>query len=317
MQMVGRARLKPALRSSLMIQLSQPMISLPLLVPRLPLSRDQLMMLMMAINLLFLSLDTWLAHQESGTIVAREWIPVFFGLGAGLLLLFAGLVALRNRPLASGIATVTLLASIGVGVLGAYFHVMRAALPAAPIGQRLTLDLLIWAPPALGPLAFAMVGVLGISAAWAEDPPGSGRLHIFGHQFLNLPYSKTRAYFFIVSMGMVAALVSSALDHARTGYTEWSVWFATAVGIFGMVTAVVMGAIDRPSRLDLYTHIVAMLLLVIAGPIGTWFHVQADLATGNVFVAERFLRGAPFLAPLLYSNMGLLGLIALVESKNP
>ncbi len=297
-----------------MAQLSQPMSALPIRAPRLPLTRDQLMMLMMAVNQLFLSLDTWLAHQESGTIVVREWIPILFGLGAGLLLLFSGLIAIRNRPLASLVATITLLTSVGVGVLGAYFHVARAALPAAPLGQRLTLDLLIWAPPALGPLAFAMVGVLGISAAWAEDPPDSGRLRIFGSQHLQLPYSKTRAYFFIVGMGMVAALVSSVLDHARTGYDDWSVWFATTVGIFGMVTAIVMGAIDRPSRLDVYTYIVAMLLLIIAGPIGAWFHVQADLATGNVFVLERFLRGAPFLAPLLYSNMGMLGLIALLDS---
>ena len=296
-----------------MAQLSQPLPSIPFRIPRLPLSRDQLMMLMMAVNLLFLGLDTWLAHQESGTIVAREWIPIVFGFGAGLLLLLAGLLVTRNRPLASGIATVTLLASIAVGVLGAYFHIARAALPAAPLGQRLTLDLLIWAPPALGPLAFAMVGVLGISAAWVEEPSDSGQLRIFGDRHFHLPYSKTRAYFFIVGMGMVAALVSSVLDHARTSYVDWSVWFATTVGVFGMVTAVVMGAINRPSRLDVYTYIGAMLLLVIAGPIGAWFHVQADLATGNVIVLERFLRGAPFLAPLLYTNMGLLGLIALLD----
>jgi len=304
-----------------MAQMSQPISSvsqsafptLPFRIPWLPLSRDQLMMLMMAVNLLFLALDTWLAHQESGNIVMRERIPIIFGVIAGSLLLFAGLIAVRNRPAASVIATITLVASIGVGVLGAYYHIMRAALPAAPIGQRLTLDLLIWAPPALGPMAFAMVGVLGISAAWAETPRDSGTLHLWGDRYLHLPYSKTRAYFFIVGMGMVAALVSSALDHARTGYVDWSVWFATAVGIFGMVTAIVMGSIERPSWLDLYTYIIAMLLLVVAGPIGAWFHIQADLATGNAIVLERFLRGAPLLAPLLYTNMGLLGLIALVD----
>ncbi len=296
-----------------MAQLTQSEPSIPFRIPRLPLTRDQLMMLMMAVNLLFLALDTWLAHQESGNIVMRERIPIIFGIVAGLLLLFAGLIALNNRSMASGIATAVLIASIGVGVLGAYYHIARAALPSAPLGQRLTLDLLIWAPPALGPLAFALVGVLGISAAWAEEPPDSGRLHIFSKRFLHLPYSKTRAYFFIVGMGMVAALVSSALDHARTGFLDWSLWFATAIGIFGMVTAIVMGAIDRPSRLDLNTYLAAMLLLIVVGVIGAWFHIEANLATGNVIVMERFLRGAPILAPLLYTNMGMLGLIALVE----
>lgn len=282
---------------------------------RFPLSRDQMMLLMAAINEIFLSIDTYLAHQESGTIVAREWIPILFGGFAGVLLLGAGLVALRYRALASVLATLTLLASIGVGFLGAYFHLARAANPFAPTGERFTLDLLIWAPPVLGPLAFAMVGILGISAAWLEAPAGSGTLLLWGTQRIHLPYSKTRAYFFIVGMGMVAALVSSVLDHARTGFLAGGVWFATAVGIFGLVCAVTMGAVERPSRLDLYTYITAMLLLIVTGPLGAWFHVQADLTAGGAIVIERFLRGAPFLAPMLYTNMGLLGLLALVETE--
>jgi hypothetical protein len=282
---------------------------------RLPLSRDQLMLLMAAINEIFLGIDTILAHNESGTVVPREWIPILFGFTAGLLLLLAGVVALRNRPLASLLATVTLLASVVVGCLGAYYHLARASLPGAPAGERLTLDLLVWAPPVLGPMAFAMVGILGISAAWVEDPPGSGTLVIWRNWRLHLPYSKTRAYYFIVGMGIVAAVVSSVLDHARTGFTLWSVWFATAVGIFGMVVAVTMGAINRPSRSDYYTYIGAMVLLMVTGVIGGWFHVQADLATGNVIVLERFLRGAPFLAPLLYTNMGMIGLLALINSE--
>lgn len=280
----------------------------------LPLTRDQLMLLMAAINELFLGIDTLLAHNESGTVVPREWIPILFGFSAGLLLLLAGLIALRRRALAATLATITLLASIGVGGLGAYFHLLRAALPFAPAGQQLTLDLLIWAPPVMGPLAFAMVGILGISAAWIEDPPGSGTLVLPGNYRLHLPYSKTRAYFFIVGMGLVAALVSSVLDHARTGFLDPGVWIATGVGIFGMVVAVTMGALDRPSRFDVLTYVVAMLLLIVAGPLGAWLHIQGNLIADNTIVIERFLRGAPFLAPLLYTNMGLLGLIALLET---
>jgi hypothetical protein len=292
---------------------SLPMTQLVGRARRFPLLRDQLMLLMAAINELFLGIDTYLAHQESGTIVAREWIPIIFGFSAGVVLLFAGVVAFRQRALASLLATLTLLASIGVGVLGAYFHLMRAALPFAPAGQRLTLDLLVWAPPIMGPLAFALVGVLGMSAAWIEEPPRSGSLVLWSNRRLHLPYSKTRAYFFIVGMGMVAALVSSLLDHARTGFLGAGVWFATAVGIFGMVTAVTMGAIDKPTRLDVGAYVAAMLLLILSGPLGAWLHIQANLIAGNTIVIERFLRGAPFLAPLLYTNMGLLGLIALLE----
>ena len=280
---------------------------------RLPLSRDQLMLLMAAINEFFLGLDTYVAHSLSGTIVPREWIPIVFGPVAGALLLLAGLIATRRRPLATVIATLTLLASIVVGLLGAYFHLIRAVLPNAPPGQQVSIDLLVWAPPIMGPLAFSLVGLWGISAAWVEDPPDSGTLVLIGGRRLHLPYSKTRAYFFMVGMGTLAALVSSVLDHARTNFENPWVWVPTAVGIFGMVVAVALGALDEPTRADLITYTVAMLLLIVIGPIGTFLHIQANLTAQGEIVIERFIRGAPFFAPLLYSNMGLLGLITLLD----
>ena len=45
----------------------------------LPLSRDQMMLIMAAINLVFLAVDIYLAHNLNGTIRPREWIPIIFG----------------------------------------------------------------------------------------------------------------------------------------------------------------------------------------------------------------------------------------------
>jgi hypothetical protein len=282
-------------------------------VRKLPLSRDQLMLLMMAINEIFLAIDIYLAHSISGTIVPNEWIPIIFGPIAGALLLFAGLIALRRRQLASVIATIVFLCSIGVGLLGAYFHFVRAILPDAPPGQRMTIDLLVWAPPILGPLTFALVGVLGLSAAWIEDPPDSGVLLLPGGRRLRLPYSKTRAYLFWVSLGILATVFSSVLDHARTGFENPWLWVPTVAGVFGTVVATALAAIDRPSRADLITYTLTMLLLILVGVVGAVLHVRDDLTSRGVFVIERFVRGAPFLAPLLFSNMGTLGLIALLD----
>ncbi len=282
---------------------------------RIPFSRDQAMMTLAAVNLMFLGLDTYLAHVLNGTIRPREWIPILFGPAAGLTLLFAGVIAIRRRPLASLLATITFLLSIIVGVVGAYFHIIRGSLPAAPAGEQLTIGLLIWAPPLLAPFAFAGVGVLGISAAWLEAPAGSGSLKLpFGRR-LNLPYSKTRAYFFLVSLGMLVALISSVLDHAREPWTNPWLWLPTASGVFGVITAAGMGIMRRPTRIDLFTYIGAMLTLILVGTIGAALHIQADLTSQSVIIAERFLRGAPFLAPLLYANMGLIGLATLLDPK--
>ncbi len=240
---------------------------------RLPLSRDQLMLLMAAINEIFLGIDIYFAHSISGTIVPNEWIPIVFGPVAGVLLLLAGLIALRRRPLATVIATIVFTGSIVVGLLGDYFHIMRAILPNAPVGERVTVDLLVWAPPLLGPLMFALVGILGISAAWAEDPPDSGRLNLLSGRHLRLPYSKTRAYFFMIGMGSLATVISSVLDHARTHFANPWLWLPTAVGVFATVIAVVIATYERPRRSDLLVYTAAMVLLIGVGVVGAVLHI--------------------------------------------
>jgi len=282
---------------------------------RLPFTRDQLVLVMMAINLFFLSVDIYLAHSISGTIVPNEWIPIIFGMVGGALLVLAGLIALQNRPLATIIATVTLLISIVVGLLGAYFHWVRGILPTGPVGQRITLDLLVWAPPIFGPLMYSFVGIFGLSAAWVEDPPDSGILIMMGGRRLQLPYPKTQAYFYIIGMAALATVASSVLDHARLNFADPWLWVPTLIGVFGSVVAVVLGALDHPTRADLISYILAMLLLIVVGAVGAVLHIGGNLTSQGVVVIERFIRGAPFLAPLLFANVGTLGLIVLLDPR--
>lgn len=278
---------------------------------RIPFSRDQIMLLMIASNEFLLGLETYLAHLISGTIVPKEWIPIIFGPTAGILLVITGLIALRWRTLATLLANLVFLASIVVGLLGAYFHLMRAILPSAPAGAQVSIPLLIWAPPLLGPLTFSLVGLLGISAAWLENPPDSGILDFLGGIRLTLPYSKTRAYFFMVGMGSLATVISSVLDHARTNFANPWLWLPTSIGVFGTVVVVGLGALDEPKRNDLITYAVAMVLMVLVGVLGVVLHILRDLTSQGNIVSERFLRDAPILAPMLFSDIGTIGLIAM------
>lgn len=280
---------------------------------RLPLSRDQLMLLLAAINLLFLGLDTYLAHIINGTIREREWIPIVFGVVAGILLLIAGLIALRARRAATIITTVVLLGSIVVGILGAYFHVVRGAYPTAPAGQRVTVELMVWAPPIVAPLMFTIVGLWGISAAWIESPIDSGALQITPSRQLRLPLSKTRAYLLMISLAMLATLISSVLDHARSNFEDPWLWVPLIIGVFGTVVPFGLALISSPTRMDMLAYVIAMLLLMFVGLLGFFLHIRTDLTAGGEFVFERFLRGAPFLAPLLFANMGLIGLVAILD----
>jgi hypothetical protein len=282
---------------------------------RIPVTRDQAMLLMLALNELLLGLETYLAHSISGTIKPYEWIPIIFGPVAGILLFLAGLLALRRRSLAAIIASVIYIASIVVGLLGAYFHFIRAILPFAPLGESVSVPLFVWAPPILGPLTFALVGLMGISAIWMEETPDSGRLTLLGGKILQLPFGKTNAFFFMVGLGILATVISSVLDHARTNFENPWLWLPTALGIFGTTVAVVLGALSAPSRSDLITFVAAMLLLILVGMLGVALHISRNLALENAIVVERFLRGAPFLAPMLFADMGALGIVILLDPK--
>ena len=154
-----------------------------------------------------------------------------------------------------------------------------------------------------------------MSAVWIEEPPDSGRLRLLAGRHIHLPYSKTRAFFFIVGLGTLATVISSVLDHARTGFVNPWLWVPTAAGVFGTVVAVTLAALDHPSRADLIIYTSAMLLLIVVGVVGAVLHVLDNLTAGGVVVVERFIRGAPFLAPLLFSNMGMLGLITLLSPE--
>lgn len=282
---------------------------------RIPFSRDQIMLLMAALNLLLLGLDHYLAHDLDGTIKLYEWIPIIFGPSAGVLLLIAGAVALKRRPMANLLATLIFFACIATAALGSYFH-LRYALPLyGPIQDLVSLDILVWGPPLLGPLTFALIAFLGLSAAWEERPLESGVLTLVGGRKLRMPYSKTRAYFFLTAVFILATLISSVLDHARTGFINPWLWLPTSVGVFATAAAWSMGALKRLEKADLYVYIAAMLLMIFTGLIGAWLHVNQDLVSQGTIVAERFLRGAPIMAPLLFANMGVIGLVVLLEER--
>lgn len=280
---------------------------------RIPFSRDQVMLLMAAINEIFLGVDIYFAHSISGTIRPYEWIPIIFGPVAGVLLIIAGIVALRKRMVATLFATLVFILSIIVGLMGTYFHLVRALLPNAPAGERVTVDLLVWAPPILGPLTFCLAGLLGLSAAWMEDPVDSGMLRLLSGRRLLFPYSKTRGYLFLIGLGTLATVVSSVLDHARTNFTNPWLWAPTIVGIFATVVIITIGFMDHPKQVDILVYIATMFLLILVGLTGSALHISQNLASDGTIVGERFVRGAPFMAPLLFANMGMLGLVALLD----
>jgi len=291
------------------------------LVPRLrrwtlPVSRDEAVLILAAINQIFLGIDIYLAHLADQKIQPGEWIPVVFGPAAGGLLLLAGLLALWRRQPAAVLATLVFAASVVVGVLGIYFHLIRAALPAGPVTYRLTTRLLVWGPPFLGPLMFVLVALFGISAVWREDPPDSGRLRLGSRLRIRLPLRKTTVYFLLVGSTAMVATISAVFDHARTGWENANVWIPTVVGVFTAIVCYGIAVIFTPRWGDLVVYVAAMAAMLVTGLLGVWFHYQDNVTSRGIIVAERFIRGAPIMAPLLYANVGLFGLVVLLDPRS-
>ena len=274
-----------------------------------PLSRDQIYVLFVVLNELILGLESYLAHALNGTLRFREWIPVVCGPTAGLALLVA-LGLNRKKPrLALWLAVIALLSSVVVGGLGTYFHFVRAIRPFAAPGERVSLASLVWGPSFIAPCAFVLVGVLGLVALGADENGHGGAL---ARTLLpKLGLKKDRACFYLASLGVLIAVVSSVLDHLRGGFTNPWLWVPTLTGVFGVVVAFVLGLVPAPTRADLITYALSMGILLVVGPLGLVLHVRHDIGVGGVIVIERFLRGAPLLAPMVFADMGLLGLLAL------
>ena len=58
-----------------------------------------------------------------------------------------------------------------------------------------------------------------------------------------------------------------------------------------------------------------MGLLGLVGMTGAVLHVFHNITGQGSLIGERFIHGAPLLAPLLFANMALLGVLVLLDPK--
>ena len=88
---------------------------------------------------------------------------------------------------------------------------------------------------------------------------------------------------------------------------------ATMATLATVVSFLLASMKRKLGQTDVVIYLTVMGLLIVVGLIGTLLHIQINLTTSLEIVPERFLRGAPFLAPLLYVNMGIIGICALLS----
>jgi hypothetical protein len=285
----------------------------------LPIPRSDLLLILVAFNEIMVGLESYLAHLISGGVKPMESIPVIFGPTAGVILLFAIYLRIgRNTITLSTLIIIGVAAaSIGVGILGSAFHWQRDLAPVSLPGSRLRWNWLIYGPPALAPLAFAGIGFMTIISALQDTFPETGKLELPGVLKFQTPLKKTNQLFWLVALGLLAATLSSFMDHGRTDFENVFVWIPVVLGIFGTVVTILMALYEKRTDSDYFVFFWTMILMIIVGVLGFGLHIDTNLAEGTgEIVKDRFIHGAPPLAPLLFANMGLLGLITMVGADD-
>ncbi len=111
--------------------------------------------------------------------------------------------------------------------------------------------------------------------------------------------------------GFAGNFVFSLTDHAMNGFFNPIEWLpvASSAAAIGFLVVPFMTAVPRS-----YLGICAVVLVcqAVVGVIGFLLHAAADLRGPGVTLVERILSGAPPMAPLLFPNLVILALIAVL-----
>lgn len=238
-------------------------------------------------NLAFLGLDIRIAHAMNAFAVRAEWAPVYFSAGATLALApgaFSRNVRERTRWLTLLVGAL----SIAVGVAGMLFHLESGFF------EGRTMRNLVYSAPFAAPLAYVGVGLLAILGR--VERPGSREWSAW--------------VILLAAGGFVGNFVLSLTDHAENAFFDPLEWVAVGAAAFGL--AFLLVAVARPrDRTFLRVCFGVLALEALVGVAGCALHLRADFEGGTAPLWDRFVYGAPAFAPLLFSNLALLGALGL------
>ena len=169
--------------------------------------------------------------------------------------------------------------------------------------------------PILAPMAFAGISLLGLYAVTEEINNEPGMLKVPGLGTFKAPISRDRHFLWLVGLGFAASTITSIIDHAQYGYTFYKM-IPIIFGLFASSVVIYLAVSKEWTKGDENVFIWTMISAVVIGVLGFGFHLESDLAGTGVFSLERILAFAPVLAPLLFSDLGMLGLLVVAEEKN-
>lgn len=245
------------------------------------------------LNIGFLTFDIFLAHSVNQFRNSAEYIPLFFSASAPLVLIVGLFQRTRRIFLWKILGHIVGWAAILVGLTGVILHLE------SHFFYERTIRSLTYSAPFAAPLAYTGLGFLLVM-----------------NRMVDSESSEWAQWILLFTMGgFIGNFVFSLADHAANGFffkVEWVPVAASALAIGFLCVPLLM----RVSRW--FIDLTAALLIVEAG-VGLWgfvLHTMGNLQGPSIHAFDNFIYGAPPMAPLLFPNLMVLGIIGLWQLRN-
>ncbi len=256
--------------------------------------RPQLWIEVFAIlNIGFLTFDIFLAHSVNQFRNPAEYIPLYFSASAPLVLIVALWQWNRHPLIWKLLGHVVGWAAIGIGLTGVILHLE------SHFFLERTIQSLTYSAPFAAPLAYTGLGFLLVMNRMV-DPE-------------SLDWAKWIVLFTLG--GYIGNFIFSLADHAENGFffkVEWVPVIASALAIGFLVVPLAM----QVSRLFID---LCAAVLVLEAAVGLWgfaLHTMGNLQGPSIHPFNNFIYGAPPMAPLLFPNLMVLGVIGLWQMRS-
>ena len=245
------------------------------------------------LNVGFLTFDIFLAHSVNQFRNPAEYIPFLFSATSPLVLMVALTQRKRRRIFWKILGHAVGWSAILVGLTGVIFH-----LESSFFYER-TIRSLTYSAPFAAPLAYTGLGFLLVMNRMV-DPE-------------SIEWARWILLFTVG--GFIGNFIFSLADHAGNGFffaVEWVPVAASAAAI-GFLCVPLITQVSR-SFIDL-----SAAVLILEAGVGLWgfvLHTMGNLRGPSVRAFDNFVYGAPPMAPLLFPNLMVLGVIGLWKLRN-
>jgi hypothetical protein len=244
------------------------------------------------LNIGFLTFDIFLAHSVNQFRNQAEYIPFFFSASAPVVLIVALAVRYRWPAVWRDLGYFVGWIAVLVGLIGVILHLE------SHFFYERTIRSLTYSAPFAAPLAYTGLGFLLIMNRMVDPETDEWALWVL----------------FLTLGGFIGNFVFSLADHAGNGFFnpfEWVPVVASAMAV-GFLAVPLFTRVSRA-----YIDLCVAILLLEAG-VGLWgfvLHAAANLRGPSIHPFENFIYGAPPMAPLLFPNLMVLGIIALWQLR--